>query len=96
MNTDCQVCQSPATETYILAIDAKRVECPKCGIYSISEYVFRDMPDGLWDQIKSQLSLALRWKSDWGDPAVLRDGQDVMSVLAEYEGAQPSSRGESG
>ena len=47
-------------------------------------------------KIKSQQSLALKWKSDWGDPAVLRDGQDVMSVLAEYEGAQPSSRGESG
>ena len=65
---------------------SKRLDCPQCGTYSISNNFFGLVPVYRdWDQIKPLLSLALRWASDHSAPVVLRDGGDVAATIVAFE-----------
>jgi hypothetical protein len=83
----CYVCQSPATIIDEPANATKRLNCPQCGKYSISYGLFGYVPAGErrhWNRDKPLLSLALRWASNHGTPAVLGDGGDVVAAILAY------------
>jgi hypothetical protein len=82
----CHVCRSSATVTDEPVIAAKRLDCPQCGMYTISNNFFAYVSaDEHWHQVKPLLSLALRWASDHSSPVVLHDGGDVGATIAAFE-----------
>ena len=89
----CIVCDSDANYTddrrtsLKPRILMKRVECPKCGIYSISYDLLFSPAQPYWEN-RVRLSKALRLASDRGNPAYLGTPKDIVKTFSDLDRAE--------
>jgi len=68
----------------------KLVECPKCGVYSIS-YDLLFSPAGPYWVNRVRLSKALRLASDLGKPVYQSTPKDIVKTISDLDRAEQAA-----
>jgi len=85
---ECPLCDGPAKAAELIELGTRRIECPKCTTYEISEGLERILADNPEAKGRARyLSDAAKRAMAGGEPLKLTEDEDNYLGIAAYEEA---------